>query len=495
MTGITAVESRIICAVLLPLAAALLVFALGGNGRAKLRGSIMLAASLITAGAVFSLTPHVLADEARFDILHSADISLTLRADNAGFIFICAVTIVWLLASVYSFGYAKYTDVDGRRACDAAAALSVCALEGIGLSANLHTFCVFSIVLAAAVIVQTLTKKGKAEALSWVLIAVLIAGNLALILASVQLSSEGGSSEFQAGGCLADGVGAGDVMMPLMLLIIAGLAMIWAIPCLLGTVHQENGRHDATDVLYAATAAGAGVFCFIRTILYVFGPELAKSCRGIEILAWATVLTIILSPLIAFRHKGLCARLAYTVPGQMGYAALGVCAASPFSAAGAIFYIAAQTLLKATAIMAGGALDAAGDTSEQSGDGSRPGLAFGIYIAAAAGLAGFPPFAGFAGKTNILYGTIAAGGPALTVALIGGSLLELACLMYPAVTLNRIGEHSVDGSHKMKESPAMATAMIAGILFATVLGIFPDAGLHLFELAMEAGNSVFVPLM
>ena len=44
-------------------------------------------------------------------------------------------------------------------------------------------------------------------------------------------------------------------------------------------------------------------------------------------------------------------------------------------------------------------------------------------------------------------------------------------------------------------APAMLIPLIITAVISIILGIFPNAGLHLFDLAVMAGNQVFMPYM
>jgi multicomponent Na+:H+ antiporter subunit D len=44
-------------------------------------------------------------------------------------------------------------------------------------------------------------------------------------------------------------------------------------------------------------------------------------------------------------------------------------------------------------------------------------------------------------------------------------------------------------------APAMLVPLIITAVISIILGIFPNAGLHLFEMAVMAGNQVFSPLI
>ena len=44
-------------------------------------------------------------------------------------------------------------------------------------------------------------------------------------------------------------------------------------------------------------------------------------------------------------------------------------------------------------------------------------------------------------------------------------------------------------------APAMLVPLVITAIISIILGIVPNAGLHLFDLAVMAGNQIFTPLM
>jgi multicomponent Na+:H+ antiporter subunit D len=251
-------------------------------------------------------------------------------------------------------------------------------------------------------------------------------------------------------------------------------------------------------LLHAVAVVKAGAFCTLRVVLYVFGPELARASGGAKILAWMAVFTIIVSSFIAMRKTNLKARLAFSTVGQLSYIVLGICILTPFSTAGALYHIVAHAFMKITLFMAAGAIFVTThkkDITEMVGLGRRMPVTMGAFAAASIGIAGFPFFAGFVSKANIIFGAVAAGQPLFVATLIASALLALAYLM-PVVLVAFEKEVVNPEFREFGEADLrMLVPLVLAAVLSVVLGIAPNLGLHLFDLSLMAGNSIFDPFM
>ena len=271
-----------------------------------------------------------------------------------------------------------------------------------------------------------------------------------------------GTMEFTPGGFIKP-----DMMpMPWMLLVFfmmvgAGMVKAGVMPLHSWLPAAMVAPTPVSALLHAVAVVKAGAFCTLRVVLYVFGPEAAKACKGAEILAWMAVFTIIVSSFIAMRKYNLKARLAFSTVGQLSYIVLGICILTPYSTAGALYHIVAHAFMKITLFMAAGAIFVTThkkDIREMVGIGRRMPYTMIAFTAASIGIAGFPFFVGFVSKANIIMGAVAMGKPVFVATLIASALLALTYLM-----------------------PVVLVAF--------------NAGLHLFDLAVMAGNQIFMPYM
>lgn len=129
------------------------------------------------------------------------------------------------------------------------------------------------------------------------------------------------------------------------------------------------------------------------------------------------------------------------------------------------------------------------------GIGRRMPFTMGAFALASIGIAGFPFFAGFVSKANIIFGAVEAGQPLYVATLIASALLALAYLM-PVVLVSFKKEVVNPEFMEFGEADLrMLLPLLMAAILSVLLGIWPNMGLHLFDLSLMAGNSIFQPLM
>ena len=252
-------------------------------------------------------------------------------------------------------------------------------------------------------------------------------------------------------------------------------------------------------LLHAVAVVKAGAFCVLRVVCYVFGPDTVASCGADKILAWFAAATILLSSFIAMRKDNLKARLAFSTIGQLSYIVLGISVLAPYSIAGAMFHIVAHAFLKITLFMCAGAIYVTAGLSEIStmgGLAKRMPVTCTCFALASLGIAGLPLLAGFVSKFNIIRGAFLMGKPIFAAVLVAAALLALSYLI-PVVRIffGKGGQPAVNSEHTghtgyTDAAAAMLIPITITAAVSLVLGVMPDAGPHLYDLAVIAAEAI-----
>ncbi len=495
-------EYRPLCAVLVSMIAAGLIYVLGEHIHRNLREAITLIASVLKIVLVYSLIPAALAGtEVRLELFRIVKgVSFALSVDPAGMVFACVASTLWLLTSIYSIGYMRGHGEKNQTGYFAAFAMCLSSATGLCFASNLLTFFVFYEILTVStypLVVHYRDDEGIASGRKY-LAYTLISGQI-FFAAIVIVYSVSGTTEFTPGGFLdAKMLPAPWALIVFFMMVGAGIVKAGVMPLHSWLPAAMVAPTPVSALLHAVAVVKAGAFCTLRVVLYVFGPELAKSCGGAKALAWMAVFTIIVSSFIAMRKTNLKARLAFSTVGQLSYIVLGICILTPFSTAGALYHIVAHAFMKITLFMVAGAVFVTThkkDITEMVGIGRRMPFTMGAFALASIGIAGFPFFAGFVSKANIIFGAVEAGQPLYVATLIASALLALAYLM-PVVLVSFKKE--VENPEFMEFGEAdlrMLLPLLMAAILSVLLGIWPNMGLHLFDLSLMAGNSIFQPLM
>ena len=489
---------RPVAAVGVCLLAAGLILLFGNRLHRNLREGITIAAAVCAAGLVFSMTPAVLDGqlyEARLWQI-AEGVELAFRTDAAGMVFACIASFLWVLTSFYSIGYMRGHHEQNQTGYFAAFAVCVGSALGIALAANLMTFFIFYEMLTIATYPLVAHYRNDAAKQSGrkYLTYTLVSGQL-FFAGIVILYSFTGRMDFVPGGF----VNTGDIPMPWMLAVFilmigAGIVKAGVMPLHSWLPAAMVAPTPVSALLHAVAVVKAGAFCTLRVVLYVFGPEAARFCHGSEILAWMAVATILISSLIAIRKDNLKARLAFSTVGQLSYIILGIAILSPFAATGALYHIVAHAFMKITLFMCAGAIFVTThrkNISEMIGIGRQMPVTMTCFTLASLAVAGFPFFVGFTSKANIIMGAISMGQPFFVATLIVSALLALTYLM-PVVLLafKRDFYNSQFPVKKEANLPMLIPIMITAAC-SLILGVMPNFGLHLYDLAAMAGNAIF----
>lgn len=491
----TIISIRPFLAVAVSLVAALLILTLGNRVKPDVREGITISAAVIKAVLVFSMVPAVLSgSEYYFSLWEIVDgVSLAFRTDAAGMIFACVASGLWIVTSIYSIGYMRGHHEKNQTGYFAAFAVCLSSAIGISFAANLVTFFIFYEMLTVAtypLVAHYRDDKAKASGRKY-LAYTLISGQLFFAaIAAVYVIC--GTCEFKAGGFIEPGSVSMGVMLLLFFLMIGGGAVKAGVMPLHGWLPSAMvAPTPVSALLHAVAVVKAGAFCVLRVVCYVFGPSAVSWCGGDKILAWFAVATIVLSSFIAMKKDNLKARLAFSTIGQLSYIVLGISVLAPYSVAGAMFHIVAHAFLKITLFMCAGAIYVTSGLSEIStmgGLAKRMPVTCTCFGLASLGIAGLPLLAGFVSKFNIIRGALLMGKPIFAAVLVAAALLAISYLI-PVVRIF-FGKSDEDGDCADDAAPAMLIPIVITAAVSLLLGIMPDAGPHLYDLAVMAADAI-----
>jgi multicomponent Na+:H+ antiporter subunit D len=212
----------------------------------------------------------------------------------------------------------------------------------------------------------------------------------------------------------------------------------------------------------------------------------------IEALGWLAVITMVTGVLGAAYHWDLRRILAFHIVSQIGYLLLGIALATPAGAAGTVYFLFHNILVKANLFLIAGLMwVAAGHYDLRRIGGlyrTRPLLAV-LFLLSAFSLVGVPPTSGFWGKFLLLreafaQGRFVWGGIALVVGFL--TLYSMSKIWLegfwkpcpPDAPVNAVAAASM---------PVAAYVAVAGVsLLILVMGIFPEPFVHYVQTATDA---------
>lgn len=489
---------RPVMAVFITMAASGLIFVTGDHVRQNVREAITFIAAILNCVVVVSLVPHVLAGEnmraSLFQIAEGVDLSFS--PDAAGMVFACVSSTLWILTSLYSVGYMRGHHEKHQTGYYAAFAMCISAVMGLCFASNLLTFFIFFEILTVAtypLVVHYRDEDGRRSGRKY-LAYTLISGQL-FFAGIVILYALTGTLEFKAGGFVQPDLLPKPAMLALFFLMVgAGMVKAGVMPFHSWLPAAMVAPTPVSALLHAVAVVKAGAFATIRVVFFVFGPEAAKACGGAEILSYFAVATIWLSSFIALRKDNLKARLAFSTIGQLSYIVLGISMLSPFGAVGGLYHIVAHAFMKITLFMCAGAVyvtTGKKNISEMVGIGRRMPVTMTCFTIASVAVAGFPLFVGFVSKGNLVMSAVAVQSPLYAATYIASGVLALAYLLPVVFTAFKRDVINMEFQDRGEASLPMLVPIVVTTAVVFILGVAPDAGLHLYSMAVSAGHQIF----
>lgn len=198
-------------------------------------------------------------------------------------------------------------------------------------------------------------------------------------------------------------------------------------------------------------------------------------------------LTLIFAVMMALIQKDYKRLLAYHAISQVGYMILGIGTALPVGIIGGLFHMVNNAIFKSGLFLTGGAVEKQTGTSdlhELGGLRKKMPVTFACFVIMALSISGFPLFNGFYSKELIFDGALESGVIFYIVAAVGA--------FFTAASFLKLGHAAYFGkltkvSEKAKEAPAaMLIPMIVLALLCILFGVFNALPLNLIQPVLGA---------
>jgi multicomponent Na+:H+ antiporter subunit D len=237
----------------------------------------------------------------------------------------------------------------------------------------------------------------------------------------------------------------------------------------------------------------AGVFCVLRVVLYVFGPQLLSDLSLWLILAYFASFTVIVSGMLALAQDNLKRRLAFSTINNLAIIIMGAALLSPSAITGGIFHIAGHGFMKITLFFVAGAIYVKThkeNVSELDGIGRAMPVTMGSFAIGAMGIAGTPPFVGFISKWYLCLGSLEAREIVFLFVLLTSALLDIA-YFFPIVYNSFFSRPKEQGNSGFDEaSMLMVAPLTVCAIISIILGVAPNAFFHFFGVATLAAKNI-----
>ncbi len=264
-------------------------------------------------------------------------------------------------------------------------------------------------------------------------------------------------------------VGSGLVTLITLLLFMGATGKSAQIPLYTWLPDAMEGPTPVSALIHAATMVTAGVYMVARcNVLFLLAPI------SILLVAVIGAATAIFAASIGLAQNDIKRVLAYSTISQLGYMFLA-CGVGAFSAG--IFHLMTHAFFKALLFLGAGSVmhAMAGELDMRKMGALKPHMprTYWTFLIATLAISGFPIFAGFFSKDEILWKALTQGGFVLW--LVGAvAAFMTATYMFRAVFMTFHGTSRVDPqvAHHLHESPGMMTVPLIILAVLSTIGGF-----------------------
>lgn len=414
-----------------------------------------------------------------------AGVTIALQAEPLGMLFAMMASFLWIVTSIYSYGYMRGHGEKNLGRFNLFFAVAISSAMGVALAANGFTLFVFYEVLTLSTF-PLVTHAGteKARRAGRIYLFILLGTSVGLLLfALIWTWMLTGTLDFQAGGVFTSDISQTTLNF-LLILYIFGIGKAALMPFHRWLPTAMVAPTPVSALLHAVAVVKAGVFAILKVCTYIFGIELLQELEVHRFLAYIAAFTIVATAIIALRKDNLKARLAYSTIGQLSYIVLGALVANTSGIIGGGLHMLMHGFGKITLFFGAGAILVAThktEISQMRGIGRRMPVTMTTFFIGCIAIIGAPPTGGMWSKWNLLVGAADSTQWVLLAALIIGSLLSAAYLLPIAVRAFYLPADSEQTT--IKEAPkTILIAMIISSAGCVVLFFAPDFAFDLMEM-------------
>jgi multicomponent Na+:H+ antiporter subunit D len=366
--------------------------------------------------------------ELRYPLL--AGVDFVLRSDLLSMLFVTLSALLWLFTTLYAVGYLEGSPHRSR--FFGFFSLCVASTVGIALAGNLITFVFFYEMLTLSTY-PLVVHRGTPKALyaGKVYLAYTLGGGTLVLAGTAWLYGLLPSVDFSHGG-VASALAAEHhaALIAIFVLLIAGLGVkAGLVPLHTWLPIAMVAPAPVSALLHAVAVVKAGAFGIVRVLYDVYGIEFSAALGLLGPLAGIAAFTILYGSVRALAQDELKRRLAFSTVSQVSYIVLGACVLGPLGTIGGVVHLVHQGIMKITLFFCAGNLaETLGlhHVSRLDGVGRRMPWTMAAFTAAALGMIGVPPLAGFVTKWYLGIGAAAAGMYWVVAVLMASSVLNAA---------------------------------------------------------------------
>ena len=385
----------------------------------QLRYPILLSGPILALWSVYKLQQNSDFMSSSIDIFDIfTNIGISLGLEPISFVFIIMVNSLWLVATLYSYGYMRTNNEKRLGNFFSFFAIAIGCANGAALSSNLLTLFIFYELLTVSTY-PLVTHKGdeqsKQSGRKYLLI--LLGTSLCFFLPAMgYVYYLSGNLDFVSGGLLTttlSGMEVNNIAISILLvLFIFGISKAAVMPFHSWLPAAMVAPTPVSALLHAVAVVKVGVFSIIKVLVYIFGLDILLGLFSVDLMIYICGFTIITTSVIALKQDNLKKLLAYSTISQLSYVVIAILILTPSAIIAASMHLVAHAISKITLFFAAGAIySSTGYTkiSEMDGIGKNLRVVSIAFTLGAMSLVGIPLLVGFTSKWYIVQSSVDVG--------------------------------------------------------------------------------------
>ncbi len=437
----------------------------------------------LTASMLYALAV-IVGGEAELHLLRfGGNLEVYFHVDSLGRLFAVVITVVWLMAGIFSCEYMKHEKEEKRYFGFYVLVYGV--LMGLCFSGNLVTYYMFYEMMTLTTLPLIMHNKSREAIMAGLkYLFYSLCGAYMVLFGIYFLNHYANTLDFVPGG---SGLKAMDGYSALILVVVFLMIIGFGVKAGMFPMHAWlPTAHPVAPAPASAVLSGLvvkmGVLGIVRVIFYVVGADVIRGTWVQTVWLTLTLMTVFMGSMLAYREKVMKKRLAYSTVSQISYILFGLALLNPEAMTGSLLHVVFHACIKSCLFLSAGAIiykTGKIRVDELTGIGKEMPLTIWCYTFASLALVGIPPASGFISKWYLAGGALESGIPVFSwlgpVILLVSALLTAGYLL--PITIKGFlpgAEYDYAGLKKREPAAAMVVPLLILAGLSVFLGVFPN---------------------
>ncbi len=341
----------------------------------------------------------------------TSNLTLSLKLDGLGTVFVGIIAVLWPLATLYAFEYMEQEEHEVTFFLFYTVTYGV--TMGIALAEDVVTmYCFYEMLtlVTLPLVMHTLTREAILASRTYLYYS--LGGAAFAFMGVIFILIYGTTADFVPGGVL-DLVKIGDSKNLLLLIYVfcfLGFSVKAAMFPFSGWLPKAGvAPTPVTALLHAVAVVKAGAFTTMRITYYSFGAQFLRGTWAQTVVLIPVIFTIVYGCSRAVKETHLKRRLAWSTVGNLSYILFGTVLMTPLGLVGALSHMVFHALMKICMFFCAGAVISRSGREyiwQLDGLGRRMPKIFAACTVCGLALMGVPGLCGFISKWNLVKAAI-----------------------------------------------------------------------------------------